>query len=71
MRVAWSLFDRRGDQARGLPVGGAPELLEAVRAHEEYVTGETLATSLSYDGAGAGEAATIEGLALTIAVERV
>ena len=54
-----------------LTLGGAPELLEAVRVHEEYVTGETLATSLSYDGAGAGEGATIEGLQLMIAVERV
>jgi len=53
-----------------LTLGGAPELLDAVRAHEEYVTGETLATSLSYDGAGGGEAALIEGLPLTIAVER-
>jgi len=34
------------------------------------VTGETLATSLSYDGAGGGEAASIEGLPLVIAVER-
>jgi len=51
-----------------LTLGGAPELLDAVRAHEKYVTGETLATSLVYDGAG--EAATIEGLPLMIAVER-
>jgi hypothetical protein len=34
------------------------------------VTGETLATSLSYDGAGGGEAALIEGKPLTIVVER-
>jgi isoleucyl-tRNA synthetase len=53
-----------------LALAGAPELLDAVRAHEEYVTGETLATSLSYDGAGGGEAAFIEGMPLTIAVER-
>jgi isoleucyl-tRNA synthetase len=51
-----------------LTLGGSPELLEAVRAHEPYVTGETLATSLSYDGAG-GEAL-IEGLPLRIEVER-
>jgi isoleucyl-tRNA synthetase len=51
-----------------LTLGGAPELLEAVRTHERYVTGETLATSLSYDGAG-GEAL-IEGLPLRIEVER-
>jgi isoleucyl-tRNA synthetase len=53
-----------------LTLGGAPELLDAVRAHEAYVTGETLATSLSYDGAGGSETATIEGLSLMIAVER-
>jgi isoleucyl-tRNA synthetase len=55
-----------------LTLGGADELLQAVRAHEPYVTGETLAISLSYDGAGNGaaETVTIEGLALTIAVER-
>ena len=29
-----------------LTLGGDDELLDAVRAHEEYVTGETLATSL-------------------------
>jgi isoleucyl-tRNA synthetase len=53
-----------------LTLGGDEELLEAVRAHETYVTGETLATNLSYDGA-TGAAAEIEGKALTIAVERV
>jgi isoleucyl-tRNA synthetase len=51
-----------------LTVGGDPELLEAIRAHEEYVTGETLATSLAYNGAGAP--ARIEGRELLIAVER-
>jgi isoleucyl-tRNA synthetase len=34
-----------------LTLGGDPETLDAVRAHEDYVTGETLAVSLSYDGA--------------------
>jgi isoleucyl-tRNA synthetase len=53
-----------------LTLGGAPELLDAVRAHEEYVTGETLATSLSYDGASGEEAATIEGLPLMIDVAK-
>jgi isoleucyl-tRNA synthetase len=54
-----------------LTLGGNGELLEAVRAHEGYVTGETLATSLSYDGASASEhAADIEGRALAIAVQR-
>jgi isoleucyl-tRNA synthetase len=53
-----------------LTLGGDNELLDAVRANEEYVTGETLATSLSYDGAGGAETTAIEGKALTIAVSR-
>jgi isoleucyl-tRNA synthetase len=54
-----------------LTLGGDAELLDAVRAHEEYVTGETLAVSVSYDGAvpGAGEVVEIEGRALSIRVE--
>ncbi|HKN93440.1 MAG TPA: isoleucine--tRNA ligase [Thermoleophilaceae bacterium] len=53
-----------------LTLGGDDELLEAVRANEEYVTGETLATSLSYDGASGGEQTAIEGKPLTITVSR-
>jgi isoleucyl-tRNA synthetase len=54
-----------------LTLGGDGELLAAVRAHEGYVTGETLATSLSYDGASAGgQSAAIEGLELSIGVQR-
>ena len=52
-----------------LSLGGDDELLAAVRAHERYVTGETLATSLSLDGGGA-HGATIEGRELRIGVER-
>jgi isoleucyl-tRNA synthetase len=52
-----------------LTLGGDPELLEAARAHEAYVAGETLATVLSFDGAG-GVAAQIEGRELRIAVEK-
>ncbi len=52
-----------------LALGGAAELLDAVRAHEDYVTGETLATSISYDGA-AGESVSVEGLTLQLAVAR-
>ena len=37
-----------------LTLGGDDELLDAARAHEDYVTGETLATSLDYDGADGG-----------------
>jgi isoleucyl-tRNA synthetase len=53
-----------------LTLGGDDELLAAARTHEEYVAGETLATSVAYDGAGAGAPAAIEGRELLIAVER-
>ena len=55
-----------------LTLGGDGALLEAVREHAEYVTSETLATSLSYDGAGEDGAAEaqIEGKPLRIAVSR-
>jgi isoleucyl-tRNA synthetase len=53
-----------------LGLGGDAELLEAARAHEAYVAGETLATAVSYDGAGGGARAEIEGRELLIAVER-
>ncbi len=53
-----------------LTLGGDGELLEAARAHEEYVSGETLAMSLSYGG-NDGASAAIEGRTLTIAVQRV
>jgi isoleucyl-tRNA synthetase len=52
-----------------LALGGDEELLDAVRANEDYVTAETLATTLTYDGAS-GEETAIEGKALTIAVSR-
>ena len=53
-----------------LRLAGDEELLAATRAHERYVAGETLATSVSYDGASAGEATHIEGLELRIDVSR-
>jgi isoleucyl-tRNA synthetase len=54
-----------------LALGGDAELLGAVRAHQDYVAGETLATSVSFlDGAVPGEAVRIEGRDLFIAVER-
>jgi isoleucyl-tRNA synthetase len=53
-----------------LRLGGDAELLDAARAHEAYLTGETLAVAVSYDGDGAGEPATIEGRPLRIAVSR-
>jgi isoleucyl-tRNA synthetase len=54
-----------------LTLGGDEELLAATRAHEDYVAGETLATSLDYDGADREAATTeIEGRPLLIAVSR-
>jgi isoleucyl-tRNA synthetase len=52
-----------------LGLGGDPELLDAARAHEAYLAGETLATAVSYDGAGVATAK-IDGRELRIAVER-
>ena len=52
-----------------LTLGGDGELIDAARAHEDYVARETLATSVSYDGA-VGSPVTIEGRELRIAVER-
>jgi isoleucyl-tRNA synthetase len=51
-----------------LSLGGDAELLEAARAHQDYVAGETLATSVAYDGAG--EPTEIEGRELRISVVR-
>jgi isoleucyl-tRNA synthetase len=53
-----------------LTLGGDDELVEAARAHEDYVTGEVLATQVAYDGAGSGEVAEIKGRQLRIAVQR-
>ncbi len=52
-----------------LGLGGDDQLLDAVRAHEEYVTGETLATAISYDGDG--DAIKVDGRELEISVVRV
>jgi isoleucyl-tRNA synthetase len=52
-----------------LTLGGDDDLLDAARAHEEYLARETLATSLAYDGAD-GAVADIEGHRLRISVER-
>ena len=53
-----------------LTLGGDDELLGAARAHEGYVTGETLATSIAYDSSADGAEATIEGRLLQVAVAR-
>ncbi len=53
-----------------LRLGGDEELLAAARAHEDYVTGETLATSVHYGGADGGTDVDVGGRSLAIAVER-
>ncbi len=53
-----------------LLLGGDAELLTAAREHEPYVTRETLAVSVAYDGAGGIEPVAIEGRPLHIAVTR-
>jgi isoleucyl-tRNA synthetase len=52
-----------------LTLGGDDELLDAARAFEDYLTGETLAVAVSYDVA-AGEPTTVKGRPLHIAVRR-
>jgi isoleucyl-tRNA synthetase len=52
-----------------LSLAGDEDLLAAAREHEAYVTGETLATSLEFDGAhDDAESAEIEGRRLSISV---
>jgi len=54
-----------------LTLSGDDALLDAVRAHESYVTGETLATSLDLSGdANGGATAELAGLALSIGIRR-
>ena len=49
---------------------GPIALLEAARMHEEYVTRETLAVELAYDGSESGTRTEVEGLELVVGVER-
>jgi isoleucyl-tRNA synthetase len=53
-----------------LALGGDEELLAAARAYEDYVRGETLARSLSFEADGSASSATIDGLELRIALAR-
>ncbi len=53
-----------------LSLDGDAELLDAAKAHQSYVTGETLATSVAYGEDGNAAAAQIEGRELRIGVER-
>jgi len=52
-----------------LVLGGDRELLDAARAHEAYVAGETLATAVSYGGDGSRPTTRIEGRDLRISLE--
>jgi isoleucyl-tRNA synthetase len=52
-----------------LTLGGDADLLDAAREHQEYVSGEVLATSVAYDGAD-GAATRIDGRELRIAITR-
>jgi isoleucyl-tRNA synthetase len=52
-----------------LVLGGDGELLAAAREHEPYLSGEVLATSVSYDGE-ADQATSIDGRDLGIGVKR-
>ena len=53
-----------------LALSGDEELLAAARAYEDYVRGETLARSLSFEADGSASSATIDGLELRIALTR-
>jgi isoleucyl-tRNA synthetase len=53
-----------------LVLDGDSELLDAARAHADYVTGETLATSIAYGADGDATEVTVDGRPLAIAVRR-
>jgi isoleucyl-tRNA synthetase len=53
-----------------LTLTGDPDLIEAAQAHQDYLAGEVLATSVSYDGESNGAAAKIDGRDLSIGVSR-
>ena len=54
-----------------LALGGDAALMEAARAHEDYVTRETLAVELELDGEdGKGTRTEVDGLQLVVGVER-
>ena len=53
-----------------LALSGDTELVEAARAHEEYVAGETLATAVAYESDAAADPVRIDGRELRISVVR-
>ena len=53
-----------------LTLSGDAGLVEAARSHQDYIAGETLATTVAYDGDGLEAAASIEGRELAIGIEK-
>jgi isoleucyl-tRNA synthetase len=53
-----------------LTLSGDPDLIAAAQAHQDYLAGEVLATSVSYDGESGGAFAKIDGRDLKIGVSR-
>jgi isoleucyl-tRNA synthetase len=53
-----------------LTLDGDSQLIEAARAHQEYIAGETLAVDVRYEQDGMPAAATIDGLRLGVGVAR-
>ena len=54
-----------------LRLAGAADLVEAARSHEDYVGGETLASTIEYDAAGeAPSRAAVDGRELLIGIRR-
>ncbi len=54
-----------------LRLAGDEALIEAARAHQDYVAGEVLATSVAYDGVDAGDTTEIDGRELRIELKPV
>jgi isoleucyl-tRNA synthetase len=53
-----------------LTLGGDAELIDAARAHQDYLAGEVLATSVTYGTSADGASAEINGRELRIALTR-
>jgi isoleucyl-tRNA synthetase len=53
-----------------LTLGGDVDLIDAARAHQDYLAGEVLATSVVYDGKEGGVTVEVDDRELTIGVRR-
>ncbi|MFL5831501.1 MAG: isoleucine--tRNA ligase [Solirubrobacteraceae bacterium] len=51
-----------------LTLAGDPPLVDAARAHQDYIAGETLAVEVSYESLDGAEPVTIDGLSLQVGV---